>query len=66
VEPGWIPIISTRDSLPDWLQNSAAGQGEEGVGKCLDIIARELDTSMALCGYTDIKAVDADILATRY
>ncbi|WP_261984914.1 molybdopterin-containing oxidoreductase family protein, partial [Burkholderia stagnalis] len=27
VEPGWIPIISTRDSLPDWLQNSAAGQG---------------------------------------
>ncbi|WP_221624488.1 hypothetical protein, partial [Burkholderia stagnalis] len=26
VEPGWIPIISTRDSLPDWLQNSAAGQ----------------------------------------
>lgn len=25
VEPGWIPIISTRDSLPDWSQNSAAG-----------------------------------------
>src|SRR5690242_17922426 len=25
VEPGWIPIISTRDSLPDWLQNSTAG-----------------------------------------
>ncbi|VWB53006.1 MULTISPECIES: hypothetical protein [Burkholderia] len=23
---GLIPIISTRDSLPDWLQNSAAGQ----------------------------------------
>ncbi|KVC56565.1 alpha-hydroxy-acid oxidizing protein [Burkholderia stagnalis] len=43
-----------------------AAMGEEGVGKCLDIIARELDTSMALCGYTDIKAVDADILATRY
>ncbi|HDR9507211.1 hypothetical protein C5615_10650 [Burkholderia cepacia] len=26
VEPGWIPIISTRDSLPDWSQNSASGQ----------------------------------------
>ncbi|WP_217483670.1 hypothetical protein, partial [Burkholderia puraquae] len=25
VEPGWIPIISTRDSLPDWSQNSASG-----------------------------------------
>ncbi|WP_322074112.1 integrase core domain-containing protein [Burkholderia cepacia] len=21
-----MPIISTRDSLPDWLQNSASGQ----------------------------------------
>ena len=27
VEPGRIPIISTRDSLHDWSQNSAAGQG---------------------------------------
>ncbi|CAN0644401.1 hypothetical protein BCEP27_30786 [Burkholderia cepacia] len=27
VESGWIPTISTRDSLPDWLRNPAAGQG---------------------------------------
>nr|WP_269764874.1 hypothetical protein [Burkholderia ubonensis] len=26
--PGWIPIISTRDSLPDWSQNSASGYRE--------------------------------------
>ncbi len=26
-EPGCIPIISTRDPLPDWPQNSAVGQG---------------------------------------
>ncbi|KVN22786.1 alpha-hydroxy-acid oxidizing enzyme [Burkholderia pyrrocinia] len=38
--------------------------GQEGVEKSLDIIAKELDTSMALCGYTDINAVDADILST--
>lgn len=25
VKPGWIPIISTRASLPDWSQHSAAG-----------------------------------------
>lgn len=43
-----------------------AAMGEEGVGKSLDIIARELDTTMALCGYTDITAVNAGILATRY
>ncbi|HDR9505667.1 hypothetical protein C5615_12700 [Burkholderia cepacia] len=24
VRPGWVPIISTRDSATDWLQNSTA------------------------------------------
>ncbi|MEM8958927.1 MAG: alpha-hydroxy acid oxidase [Pseudomonadota bacterium] len=37
-------------------------QGEAGVTKALDVIHKELDTSMALCGRTDIKTVDRDIL----
>ncbi|WP_028219652.1 alpha-hydroxy acid oxidase [Paraburkholderia oxyphila] len=43
-----------------------AAMGEEGVSKSLDVIASELDTTMALCGYTDINAVDANILSTRH
>ncbi len=42
-----------------------SAMGQEGVEKSLAIIAKELDTTMALCGYTDINAVDADILSTR-
>ncbi|HEX8011260.1 MAG TPA: alpha-hydroxy acid oxidase [Casimicrobiaceae bacterium] len=37
--------------------------GEPGVTKCLQIIANELDLSMAMCGYTDIRAVDRSVLA---
>lgn len=36
--------------------------GEAGVSKALDIIHKELDTSMALCGKRDIADVDRDIL----
>ncbi len=36
--------------------------GEAGVTTCLDIIRRELDTTMALCGLRDIADVDARIL----
>ena len=36
--------------------------GEAGVSKALDIIARELDLSMAFCGHTDIRQVDQKIL----
>ncbi len=36
--------------------------GEAGVTKCLDIIARELDLTMAFCGHTDIRQVDRGIL----
>ncbi|WP_134170745.1 DUF2726 domain-containing protein [Paraburkholderia caballeronis] len=35
VEPGWSPIISTCDSLPDWLQNPAAGQPEQAARDAL-------------------------------
>jgi len=37
--------------------------GEEGVTKCLEIIHKELDLTMAFCGKTDIRHVDRTILA---
>ena len=36
--------------------------GEAGVTKCLEIIRKELDVTMALCGHTDIKKIDRSIL----
>ena len=36
--------------------------GEAGVTKCLELMHRELDVSMALCGKTDIRKVDRSIL----
>ncbi len=36
--------------------------GERGVQRCLEIIAKELDVSMAFCGRTDIQQVDRSIL----
>ncbi|QDQ27219.1 alpha-hydroxy-acid oxidizing protein [Chitinimonas arctica] len=37
-------------------------QGEAGVTRCLEVIARELDLSMAFCGHVDIRKVTRDIL----
>ncbi len=36
--------------------------GEEGVTKCLEVIQKELDLTMAFCGLTDVKKVDKGIL----
>jgi L-lactate dehydrogenase (cytochrome) len=36
--------------------------GEAGVTQCLEILRKELDLSMALCGRTDIRKVGRDIL----
>jgi L-lactate dehydrogenase (cytochrome) len=36
--------------------------GEAGVAKALDVIQKELDVSMALCGHTSIETVDRGIL----
>ncbi len=36
--------------------------GEQGVTKALEIIQKELDTTMAFCGHTDINRVGQDIL----
>jgi lactate 2-monooxygenase len=36
--------------------------GEAGVTKCLELIANELDLTMAFCGITDVRDVDRSIL----
>ena len=36
--------------------------GEAGVSKCLEIIHKELDVTMALCGHRDIQNIDGSIL----
>ncbi|MGE5617084.1 MAG: L-lactate dehydrogenase [Bacillota bacterium] len=36
--------------------------GEAGVAQCLEIIRKELDLTMAMCGRTDIRSVDRGIL----
>lgn len=36
--------------------------GQKGVTKCLEVIEKELSTSMALCGHRDLREVDRDIL----
>lgn len=36
--------------------------GEAGVAKALEIIAREMDLTLALCGYTDVQHLDHRIL----
>ena len=44
-----------------WVYGLGA-MGEKGVTKALEVIHKELDTSMALCGHRDIREVDRDIL----
>jgi L-lactate dehydrogenase (cytochrome) len=36
--------------------------GEAGVTKCLQILHKELDLTMAFCGHTRIETVDQSIL----
>ena len=40
--------------------------GEAGVTRCLEIIRKELDITMAFCGKTDIRQVDRSILLPRH
>ncbi|MBQ1203140.1 MAG: alpha-hydroxy-acid oxidizing protein [Loktanella sp.] len=42
--------------------NGLGAMGEAGVTKALEVIHKELDTTMALCGRRDIRDVDRDIL----
>jgi L-lactate dehydrogenase (cytochrome) len=45
-----------------WLYGLGAG-GEAGVRKALEILRKELDVSMALCGIKDVRQVDRSVLA---
>jgi L-lactate dehydrogenase (cytochrome) len=45
-----------------FLYGLGAG-GEAGVTQCLDIIRKELDVTMAMCGLRDVRDVDANIVA---
>jgi L-lactate dehydrogenase (cytochrome) len=36
--------------------------GQEGVAAALDIVRKELDVTMALCGRTDVRTLDRDVL----
>ena len=36
--------------------------GEAGVTRCLEILHKEFDTSMALCGRQNVESLDRDIL----
>lgn len=36
--------------------------GEQGVSTCIEILRKEMDITMALCGLTDVKKVDKNIL----
>jgi L-lactate dehydrogenase (cytochrome) len=42
--------------------NGLGAMGEAGVTKCLEIIADELDLTMAFCGHTDINQVDSSVI----
>jgi L-lactate dehydrogenase (cytochrome) len=44
-----------------FLYGLGAG-GKAGVMRCLEIIRKELDITMALCGHRDIRDVDEGIL----
>ncbi len=42
--------------------NGLGAMGEAGVTRALEVIHKELDTTMALCGRTDVQKLDRDIL----
>jgi L-lactate dehydrogenase (cytochrome) len=44
-----------------WVYGLGA-MGQKGVASALEVIAKELDTTMALCGRKDVRALDEDIL----
>ncbi len=44
-----------------WVYGLGA-MGEKGVTKALEVIHKELDISMALCGRRDVKTLDRDVL----
>jgi L-lactate dehydrogenase (cytochrome) len=41
-----------------------AAFGQQGVTRVLEIIAKQLDSTMALCGHSDIRAIDRDVIVS--
>jgi hypothetical protein len=41
---------------------AVGAQGKEGVAKAIEILGKELDTTMALCGVTSIKAINRNVI----
>ena len=50
------------NKITAFLQNQLAHMDTDGVRRCLEILYIEMDTTMAFCGYTDIKKIDKKIL----
>jgi L-lactate dehydrogenase (cytochrome) len=46
-----------------YLYGLAAG-GQDGVTRCLDLLRKEFESTMALCGITTAKAIDSDAIAS--
>src|SRR5690606_17485474 len=40
--------------------------GQAGVARCLEILRQELESTMALCGLTDISDVGPDVIVNPY
>ena len=64
-----LPLVEVAPHLP--ARGTLIGRaflyglgamGEAGVTRCLEIIYRELELTMAFCGHTDIRTVDRKIL----
>lgn len=43
--------------------NGLGALGKHGVHKCLDVISRELDLTMAFCGHTALDQVDSSVIS---
>ena len=52
---------STADAAVIWLHGLGA-DGEAGVTTAIEIIRKELDVTMALCGHRDIRNIGRSIL----
>ena len=45
--------------------NGLGARGKAGVTQCLEIIEKELDLTMAFCGKTNLREVDAEVIYTK-
>ena len=55
-------MIAVAQQQPVRVQPMNRAMGEAGVTRALQIIRKELDITMALCGRRDIRGIDAEVL----